>query len=160
MAGAPHPAAAEMQPPGLGHQAEMPDRGLVPHRSLLASPIVGPPEPSVDDAKGVAALAHTVSLALAGRLEPTASGRQGGWRCRDRTGAEEVVLVACMDCKQEMTEAESCTVDAIVLNGHRYPVSGFAAPSAPTGGAAIAESRGDITTSAATSSRAHVAAAS
>ena len=42
-------------------------------------------------------------------------------------------MVTCQDCKQEMGEAQSCTVDAFVLHGQRYGRQRVRRPTGPNG---------------------------
>jgi hypothetical protein len=46
---------------------------------------------------------------------------------------EERLVAICQDCQQEMLEAASCTVDALILAGQRYPRDRAREPS-ETGG--------------------------
>jgi hypothetical protein len=41
-------------------------------------------------------------------------------------------MAVCEDCDQEMLQARTCTVDAVILQGHRY-TRGRAFPGAPDG---------------------------
>jgi hypothetical protein len=58
-------------------------------------------------------------------LPQVATGSRGslGWRvaaCGLVPSVEEKGVAICQDCEQEMLEASSCTVDALILDGRRF----------------------------------------
>jgi hypothetical protein len=70
-------------------------------------------------------------------------------------------VAICQDCEQEMLEATSCTVDALMLDGRRFARDRARGPSAASATAPTAGSvTGATTTSDATSRTVHDAGGS